>query len=173
MTENKKETKEEKKEKHNSQKKEPNELEAKKRQITELVGTIQRLQADFENYKKQIEKQSANSQKFAKADLVNKILPSLDSFELALKNSNNPEEFKKGVELIYSQLFQTLEDMGLKKIETNNKFDPYKHEVLLTEESDKEDNTILEELQKGYQIEDMIIRHSKVKVAKYKGDDKK
>ena len=64
--------------------------------------------------------------------------------------------------------------MGLKPIKTEGKFDPYKHEVLLTEDSDKEDNTILEELQKGYQMEDMVIRHSKVKVAKrQKGDDKK
>tara|TARA_Y100000310_G_C20665323_1_gene807169 strand:+ start:1549 stop:2034 length:486 start_codon:yes stop_codon:yes gene_type:complete len=153
--------------------KKKSELEIKNEQIKELTETVQRLQADFENYKKQVEKEKLNSCKFAKADFINKILPSLDSFELALKNSDNPEEFKKGIKLIFSQLFQTLEDMGLRPIKTEGKFDPYKHEVLLTEDSDKEDNTILEELQKGYQMEEMVIRHSKVKVAKKKGDDKK
>jgi|TARA_B100002003_G_scaffold241431_1_gene263133 molecular chaperone GrpE len=161
-------------EKKKEHKKGKSELEVKNDQIKELTETVQRLQADFENYKKQVEKTRLNSCKFAKADFINKILPSLDSFELALKNSDNPEEFKKGIKLIFSQLFQTLEDMGLKPIKTEGKFDPYKHEVLLTEDSDKEDNTILEELQKGYQMEDMVIRHSKVKVAKrQKGDDKK
>ena len=147
--------------------KEKNELEKKQQQINELTETVQRLQADFENYKKQIEKDKTNSQKFAKAEFINKILPSLDSFELALKHSNNHEEFKKGIELIYSQLFQTLEDMGLRPIKAEGKFDPYKHEVLLTEKSDKEDDLILEELQRGYQVDDMIVRHSKVKVAKH------
>ena len=160
-------------EKKKEHKKPKSEIEVKNDQIKELTETVQRLQADFENYKKQIEKERINSCKFAKADFINKILPSLDSFELALKNSKDNEQFKKGVEMIYAQLFQTLEEMGLKQIETNGKFDPYKHEVLLTEKSDKENNTILEEIQKGYQIENMIIRHSKVKISKKKGDDKK
>ena len=134
--------------------------------IKELTETTQRLQADFENYKKRVEKQSLDIKKYIKAEFVTKILPILDSFELALKNNKDKEEFKKGVELIYSQLFQTLEDMGVRPIKTNEKFDPYKHEVLLTEKSDKDDGTILEELQKGYILEDIVIRHSKVKVAK-------
>ena len=124
------------------------------------------MQADFENYKKRVEKQSLELNKYIKAEVITKILPTLDSFELALKNSKDKEEFKKGVELIYSQLFQTLEDMGLRPIESNGKFDPYKHEVLLTEKSDKDDGAILEELQKGYILEDTVIRHSKVKIAK-------
>jgi molecular chaperone GrpE len=144
---------------------------SKDSEIEELKDTIQRLQADFENYKKQVEKQNLEVFKRAKADLINKLLPILDSFELAFKNDNKLEEFKKGIELIYSQFFQTLEDLGLRPITCEGKFDPYKHEVLLSQDSDKEGGTILEELQKGYMIEDCVLRHSKVKVVKkIKGD---
>jgi molecular chaperone GrpE len=140
--------------------------------ISELTETLQRLQADFENYKKRVEKQTTDLKKFAQAEVVARLLPTLDSFEMALKNTNNKEEFIKGVELIFSQLFQTLEDLGMKKIESNCKFDPYKHEVLLTQDSDKDDGCILEELQKGYSFKDLVIRHSKVKIAKKKCSDK-
>ena len=138
-----------------------------KEKIADLTDSLQRLQADFENYKKQVEKDNIQFIKRAKANIISKILPILDSFELALKNTSNKEEFKKGVELIYSQFFQTLEDMGLRLIDSKGKCDPYKHEVLLTQESDKDDNIILEELQKGYMLHDMVLRHSKVKVAKH------
>jgi len=147
------------------------EPKTEKKEIEELTETLQRLQADFENYKKRIEKENLERARYAKAEVIVKLLPVLDSFELALKNSKNHEEFKKGVELIYSQFFQTLEDMGLRPVQTNGKFDPYKHEVLLTETSDKEDGTILEELQKGYALNERIIRHSKIKVAKKKSGD--
>jgi molecular chaperone GrpE len=145
-------------------------IDKKDEQIIELTDSLQRLQADFENYKKRVEKQYCDSKKYIQAEVVARLLPILDSFEMALKNTNNKEEFIKGVELIFSQLFQTLEDLGLKRIETNGKFDPYKHEVLLTQESDKDDNTILEELQKGYCFNDLMIRHSKVKISKKKKD---
>jgi molecular chaperone GrpE len=151
--------------------KEKEELKYKEK-IEDLTDTLQRLQADFENYKKHIEKRYLDSNKRIKADLINRLLPILDSFELGLKNTKDQEEFKKGIELIFSQFFQILEDMGLRKIELNGKFDPYKHEVLITEESDKEEGTILKELQKGYMIEDMVLRHTKVKVAKNKSVEK-
>ncbi len=142
-------------------------------EIKELTETIQRLQADFENYKKRVEAQNKDLKKYAVADIITKLLPILDSFELALKNTGNKDECLRGVKLIYSQLFQTLEDAGLRPIETNGRFDPYKHEVLISQESDKEDNIILEELQKGYMLDDTVIRHSKVKVAKKKVSEKK
>ena len=144
----------------------------KKQTKEELTETLQRIQADFENYRKQIDKQNLEINKRIKADLITRLLPILDSFELALKNTKNKEEFTKGIKLIYSQLFQTLEDMGLRIIQTDNKFDPYKHEVLMTQESNKENNTILEELQKGYMLDDNVIRHSKVKIAKKTKGDK-
>jgi len=127
---------------------------------------LQRLQAEFENYKKQIEKQSQEFVKYAKADLIIKILPTLDSFEIALESTRDQEKFVKGMEMVYAQLFSTLELEGLKPIETSgNKFDPNLHEVMLKQKSDKEENTILEELQKGYRLNDKVLRHSKVKVS--------
>jgi len=148
------------------EKKEEPKIDAKQQQIEELTGTLQRLQADFENYKKRVDKENKEFKKYVEADLVRKLLPILDNFEIALKNTSNKDEFIKGIELIFSSFFQALEDMGLKKIEINGKFDPYRHEVLLTQECDKDEGTILEELQKGYSFKDIIIRHSKVKVAK-------
>jgi len=135
--------------------------------VKELTDSLQRLQAEFENYKKYVDKEKADFLKYAKSDIIQKLLPVLDSFELALKNTKNQKEFIKGVELIFSQLHQTLENEGLKSINpVGQKFDPYQHEVLMKEKSDKEENTILEELQKGYMLYNKVIRHSKVKVSK-------
>ena len=71
--------------------------------------------------------------------------------------------------LVFSQFYSTLEKEGLKQINPmNEKFDPYKHEVMMHEKSDKPDNTITEVLQKGYILNDKIIRHAKVKIIKNK-----
>lgn len=140
--------------------------------IDELTNTLKRLQAEFENYKKRCDKDNANFIRLANEELIKELLPVLDHFELALKNSRQKDEFYKGMELIYSQLVGVLQDNGLKCIGCECKFDPYYHEVLLTEESDKENNSILEELQKGYTLNDKVIRNSKVKIAKKKKDEK-
>ena len=97
------------------------------------------------------------------------MLQILDNFELAFKNKSSGEEFVKGMELVYSQLFASLEENGLKHIEClNQKFNPELHEALLTEKSEKEPDTIIEELQKGYTLNNKVIRSSKVKVSKWK-----
>ncbi|MBU0461732.1 MAG: nucleotide exchange factor GrpE [Nanoarchaeota archaeon] len=137
--------------------------------IKELINDLQRLQAEFENYKKRVDRDNESFKEFAEADLIKKMLPVLDTLELSLQNTKDHEEFVKAVELVYSQLFQTLEDRGLKKIETQDKkFDPYIHEALLSEQSKKDEGTMLEEFQKGYMLKDRVLRHSKVKVAKAK-----
>lgn len=137
-----------------------------KKKAGEYKETLQRLQAEFENYRKRADKESASAGNYATAELVRKLLPTLDSFEMALKAPENNEKFVKGVELIYAQLYSLLEDEGLKRIEAKGmELDPYRHEVLMQEKSDK-DNVVLEELQKGYEFKDMIIRHSKVKVGR-------
>ncbi|MBR9699890.1 nucleotide exchange factor GrpE [Candidatus Woesearchaeota archaeon] len=137
--------------------------------IAELTDTLQRLQAEFENYKKRVEKDNLEFRKYADAKIIEKILPIVDSFELALKNNDNAEEFKKGVKMIYGQLFDTLEKEGVRPIKAEGeKFDPYKHEVLLNEKTEKEeeDGQIVEELQKGYMLKDKVLRYAKVKVKK-------
>jgi molecular chaperone GrpE len=145
------------------------ELECAIQKQHEYLADMQRLQAEFDNFRKRIEKENANFREYAAAEFVKKILPVLDSFEMALKNNTDPEKFKKGVELIYAQLYSTLEEMGVKKIDCLNcKFDPYKHEVLMIDEkSGAEDEKIIEEFQKGYMFKSNVIRHSKVKIAKH------
>jgi molecular chaperone GrpE len=150
--------------------------DSKDSQIEELTDTLKRLQAEFENYKKRIEKESISNIKNANANLIKELLPVLDSFELALKENNHENtevaKYRKGLELIYSQLYSLLEDYGLRIIDTKNqKFDPYKHEVLMIKESSEPDDKILQEFQKGYILNDIIIRHSKVMISKH-GEDK-
>jgi len=148
--------------------------EEKKDEKKELIDTLQRLQAEFENYKKRVDKENCELIRCANEDLIIKILPIIDNFELALKSCRAKDDFYKGMELIYSQLMDTLHSQGLKHIECiGKKFDPYYHEALLVEESDKEENIIIEELQKGYLLNDKVIRHSKVKIAKKKREEKK
>jgi molecular chaperone GrpE len=104
--------------------------------------------------------------KFASAKLVDKLLSIVDSFELALRDTENNEQFSKGIELIFAQLFSTLESEGLRPIKCiGEKFDPYKHEVMLKGPSDKDEDIVIEEMQKGYMINDKVLRHSKVKVS--------
>ena len=134
--------------------------------VQELTALSQRLQADFENYKKKVEKDKKDVCQYANVEVICKILSVLDSFELGLKNKDQ-KDFVKGVELIYSQLFDLLEKYGLRKIDAlGKKFNPHYHDVLLQEESDKEQGIIIEELQKGYMIHDKVLRTSKVKISK-------
>lgn len=150
-------------------------LDSKQQELDELTDTLKRLQAEFENYKKRVDKENCCLIKNSNAVLIKKILPVLDSFELAIKNNgqydgnSNPEieKYRKGMEILFAQLFSILKDEGLRVIETKNqKFDPYKHEVLMMKECDKDDDLILEELQKGYMLNEYVLRHSKIMIAK-------
>lgn len=143
-----------------------------KEKIVELTDLLQRVQANFENYRKQQEKRFEEIQQMAAKGTILPLLPLLDNFELALKNTGNHEEFVKGIELIYSQLTNLLESLGIKKIIIENqKFDPYYHEALLKVESEFPEGTILEEFQKGFTLHDKVIRHAKVKVSAGKKSD--
>ena len=137
--------------------------------IDELTENLQRLQAEFENYKKRIDKEKQEFSNYAKADLIAKLLPLLDTFEIALKNAKDHGKFVKGMEMVFAQLFSTLEAEGLRPIQAQGKkFDPYYHEVMLKQESDKEEGIVLQELQKGYMFKDKVLRYSKVKVSEKK-----
>lgn len=130
----------------------------------ELTNDLKRLQAEFENYRKRIERDRELEKTQAKKEIILKLLGVLDNFELALK-AGQTGEFAKGIELIYAQLLSALESEGLKVIPTK-KFDPQYHEALLMEENEKENGTILEVLQKGYTLKGIVIRHAKVKLSK-------
>ena len=141
-----------------------------KKETNELIDRLQRLQAEFDNYKKYIEKERQEFIKYSNHELLLKVLDIIDSFELALRNKDKNEDFIKGVELIYAQLYSLLEKEGIKKINAiGQKLDPSLHEVMLTENGD-EDNIISEELQGGYMINDKVLRYAKVKVRKNLGE---
>ena len=143
-------------------------LERKDEEIIELKSHIQRLQADFDNFRKQNEKQRQDLINYANEGLIVKFLDVYEDMERALENSNNEEELREGLELIYSKMKTTLEKEGVEEIPAvGEKFDPFKHEALLTVDSpDHENNEIVDELMKGYTLKDKVIKYSKVRVCK-------
>ena len=143
-------------------------LEKKDEEIVELKSHIQRLQADFDNFRKQNEKQRQDLINYANEGLIVKFLDVYEDMERALENSNNEEELREGLELIYSKMKNTLEKEGVEEIPAvGEKFDPFKHEALLTVDSpDHENNEIVDELMKGYTLKDKVIKYSKVRVCK-------
>lgn len=134
----------------------------------ELVGQLQRLQAEFENYKRRVEQERESSKQQACATFISGLLPIIDNFELALTNTKSDEgSYAKGVEMIYAQLRDYLEGLGVTEIAAKGKFDPTKHEALMTEErKGAEEGTIIEVLQRGYELHGRVLRTAKVKVAK-------
>lgn len=143
-------------------------LEEKDEENVELKSHIQRLQADFDNFRKQGEKQKQDLIRFANEGLILKFIDIYEDMERALENSTNEEELKEGLELIYSKMKNTLEKEGVEEIPAvGEKFDPFKHEALLTVDSpDHENNEIVDELMKGYTLKDKVIKYSKVRVCK-------
>jgi molecular chaperone GrpE len=153
-----------------SQHKDPKEKKSREEEYKEM---LQRLQADFENYRKRAEKENHQAREYGVASFIRKLLPLLDSFELAFKNCARDDSFVKGIELIYAQFYAILETEGLKQIDAvGKKYDPYLHEVLMKEEG-KEDGIVTEELLKGYLLKDTVLRHSKVKISEKKQPEKK
>jgi molecular chaperone GrpE len=145
----------------------------KDKEIKELTELLQRVQAEFINYKNRTEMEKKALVEYANADLIKKLLPLMDTFEIALKNSQDPEKFRKGMEMLYTQFAELLKQEGVRKIDTQNKkFDPYLHEVLMKTHSEHEEDTILEEFQKGYMLKDKVLRHSKVKISGGKPEKK-
>jgi len=138
----------------------------------EYLDGWQRARAEFANYKKRQEQQSADLRAFATVDLIRKLLPIQDDFERAIKTL--PEGIAhmtwiEGVMLIHRKLQLILESEGLKAIEIkkNDPFDPSLHEAISHDEAEGvESGHIIEELQKGYKIGDRVIRPALVRVAK-------
>ena len=160
---------EELKEAVKEQQKAPEEKPACLPEMEELLDLLKRTQANFENYRKQTEKRIEEIRSMASQNIILQVFPILDNFELAFKAAPKNEQNKEllqGMELIYAQLFSILENNGIKIIQTKDqKFDPYQHEALIKEPSEKPENTILEEFQKGYTLNDRVIRHAKVKIS--------
>src|SRR3990167_8644411 len=108
--------------------------------IEEMTEIVKRLQADFENFKKQAEKEKSEILRYANKEVISKLFIILDNIDISLKNTQDKESFIQGMKLIFADLFHFLHNQGLKIIDSvGEKFDPNKHEVLMVEESDKEE----------------------------------
>lgn len=134
-----------------------------------LFEQLIRRQADFENFRKRIDREQQEARQRAEAELVAALLPVLDAFEraLAAPAGTADEEYRKGVELIYKQMFDTLARAGLKPLEVvGQSFDPFLHHAVeRVETTDHDDQKILAELQRGYTFKERLLRPALVRVA--------
>jgi len=150
-------------------------LTAKDQQIQELTDTLKRTQAEFENYKKRVNREWSEKSKLAGERIVGDLLAVLDTFDKALERTDGADDAtaqSNGLEGIHKQLLQILQRTGLKGIDTHAPFDPFMHEALMREEQDDgDDGTILEVFQKGYMMGPKVIRTAKVKVSAKKRRD--
>jgi molecular chaperone GrpE len=140
-------------------------------QVNQLKDQFLRKVAEFENYKRRTEKEFLAHLEFANEGLITEILPVIDDFERFLDHADKSgvdKSLKDGLELIYKKLFNALEKKGLKVMESvGEEFDSEKHEALMQVESDEvESGHIVDQHLKGYLINDKVIRHAQVLVAK-------
>jgi len=143
------------------------ESELKDKQLEEINNKLLRLQADFLNYKTRTEKEKFKYYNDAIEDLVCEMLPILDNFERALENLESDENLSQGVEMILNQFINLLKKYGVEEIDAlGKKFDPKLHHGVSTEESDEEEDIVVEVFQKGYKLKDKVIRPSMVKISK-------
>lgn len=150
------------------------EIEALKGQVEKLTGDLQekkdrllRLQADFDNFRRRSAKEREEISAVVTQNFCKDMLPLLDNFERAMAaETKDVEAFQKGVEMIFTQFQEVLKKNGLEQIETvGQKFDPNFHQaVMRVEDPEKEDDTVAQELQKGYMVKGRVIRPSMVQV---------
>jgi len=133
----------------------------------DLQDRLLRRQAEFENFRRRVERERSDFLQYAGMESVRELLPILDDFERAMQVESADKEYAKGVELIYQRLFEALKKLGLEPIETAGKqFDPNRHQALDKVETDEaEDQAILQEYQRGYNFKGKLLRPSLVKVA--------
>jgi molecular chaperone GrpE len=134
-----------------------------------LIDRLARLQAEFENARKRTAREQQDFREYAVSDALKALLPTLDSFERALQiGAKEKSEFRGGVELIYRQLQDALQKLGLRAIPAKGEpFDPHLHEAIeMVDTTDAADHQILEELQPGYKLKDRLLRPAMVKVAR-------
>jgi molecular chaperone GrpE len=148
-------------------------LEEKAKLAEDRLSQLRYLQADFENYRKNFERERENIIRLANEDLISDLLVVVDDFGRALSAMKECKD-KEGVMMVYSNFIKILENKGLRPIETSGKkFDPNLHEALCREACEKDDGLILEELQKGFMLKSKVIRPSKVKISEKQTEDRK
>ncbi len=148
------------------------ELARYKKLEEDYLDRIKRLHADYDNFRKRALREQGQTIQRANKDLIEKLLPVIDSFEQAITMGENlkggQNDFLKGVKMIHGKLMETLEKEGVEIINPHGKeFNPHECEVAVTAEDEKStEGTVLEVLRKGYKINDFLIRPAVVKVCK-------
>lgn len=142
-------------------------IEAITKEKDETVNLLQRIQADFDNFRRRNASIRLDSYEEGKRDTVKELLPALDNLERALDAI--PAEnasLREGIAMVQRQMLDSLKKLGLEEVENDCKFDPNKHEAVMREKVDgKESGDIVVVFQKGYRMGDRVIRHCMVKVA--------
>jgi len=143
------------------------ELAALQAERDELFDRLQRLAAEFDNFRKRNARDSATLAERANERLVKELIPILDDLGRALEAAAEHEEAKleDGVRLVHRSLGDLLRKEGLAEIATEGKFDPHVHEALLSQPSDAEEGSVIEVVQKGYTLGGKVIRPARVVVA--------
>ncbi|MGD9300716.1 MAG: nucleotide exchange factor GrpE [Desulfobacterales bacterium] len=150
-------------------------LEAKDKEAQENYDRLLRVSAEFENYKKRASRELKEFRKFANQSLIKEMLSVIDNLELAMNSANGhktvDQSLLQGLEMTYKEILKVFEKFNVKPIEAKGQiFDPAFHEAVMQEETDEvADNTVINELQKGYMIHDRLLRPSMVVVARATG----
>src|SRR3989339_425650 len=147
-------------------------FEELQQQKDELFGKLQRLSADYANFQKRVPKQIADTVAYEKERIIKALLPVLDNFEHSLQHADKSESTEAvvdGVKIVYDQMLDILKSFGVERIEgVGENFDPNLHQAMMQkEDKEKDENIVLEEFQKGYKINDRVIRPSRVAVNKF------
>ena len=148
---------------------EKSELDKANEQIAALSDKLIRNAAEFDNYKKRTAREKEDFYKSAVCETVAPLLPVLDNLERAVaaaEDSGESGSVLDGVKMVKTQFEDALKSIGVEPIEAvGEQFDPEKHNAVMTADSDEDENTVLEEFQKGYIYRDKVVRHSMVKVS--------
>lgn len=152
-------------------------LEQALKERDEYLDSLQRLQAEFANYRSRVARESESSSSRAAAEFVEELLPVLDNFERAIEAAvtHDEEVLGEGIEMVYRQLREILDRRGLCEVEAQGEdFDPNHHEAILCQPSNRYDEgKVLDVIEKGYRIHDKVVRPAKVIVSEGASDGKK
>jgi len=129
-----------------------------------------RLAADFDNYKKRAAREREEYVRTANERLIGELLPILDDLERALDAAGRHQEaqLEEGVRLVHRSLESLLQRYGVQPIETEGRFDPHVHEALLSQPSEAEEGSVIDVIQKGYKLNDRVVRPARVVVAAHR-----
>jgi molecular chaperone GrpE len=146
------------------------ELTELQKQRDEIYDRLLRTSAEFDNYRKRIDRERQQANESAAASLISELLPVVDDFERALNADlgKGGEAYRQGIELIYKQLVEVLRKRGVRPIEAlGSDFDPHIHQAVSYEPAeDRRDGEVIEEFRRGYMLGDRLLRPAMVKVAK-------